>query len=140
VEIIANEPVTTFSTQVLQKWHKRLKKRGKQIVTLSPEERHRVRISAKKLRYACEFFSSLYSHKQVRRYLAALTGLQDVLGILNDAATTEQLLQQLKPTDRKSSLRAAKNLVLGWVRGASQARNETLGYTWKQFVKQEVFW
>src|SRR4030095_16546068 len=112
-------------------------KRGKQLVALSPEERHRVRISAKKLRYACEFFSSLYLHKHVRHYLAALTGLQDVLGILNDAVTTEQLLQKLKPTDRKPSLRAAKNLVLGWVRGASQARNETLGHTWKQFVKQK---
>jgi len=86
------------------------------------------------------FFFSLYSHKRVRRYLAALAELQEVLGMLNDAATTERLLQELEPTDRDPNLHAAKNLVLGWARGTSQARSDTLRCTWKQVGKQKVFW
>ena len=140
VETAADEPVTAFSAQVLQKWHKRLKKRAKRLATLSSDERHRVRITAKKLRYASEFFSSLYVHKRVRRYLSALAELQEVLGMLNDAATTERLLQELEPTDGPLDLHAAKNLALGWARGSSQARNDTLVYAWKQVGKHKVFW
>ena len=60
--------------------------------------------------------------------------------MLNDAATTERLLQELEPTDGPLDLRAAKNLALGWTRGSSQARNDTLVYAWKQVGKQKVFW
>jgi CHAD domain-containing protein len=140
VEIAADEPVTTFSAQILQKRHKHLKKRGKRLVTLSADEQHRVRITAKKLRYASEFFSSLYSHKRVRRYLTVIAELQEMLGILNDTATTARLLQELEPTDGESNLHAAKNLVLGWACGTRQARSDTLRCTWKQVVKQKVFW
>jgi inorganic triphosphatase YgiF len=140
VETAADKPVTAFATRVLQKLHTRLKKSGKQLAILSPDERHRTRITAKKLRYASEFFSSLYPHKRVRRYLAALADLQEVLGILNDATTTERLLQQLEFSQENSNLHAAKNLVLGWTRGTSQARTATLNHTWKHVGKQKVFW
>jgi CHAD domain-containing protein len=45
---------------------------------------HRVRIACKKLRYALEFFASLYPRKQVARLLATLKNLQDHLGEHND--------------------------------------------------------
>lgn len=140
VEIAADEPVATFSAKILRKRHKHLKKRGKRLTEISPEERHQVRIAAKKLRYASEFFSSLYAQKRVRRYLAALAELQEELGALNDAATTERLLQELEETDKAPPLHAAKNLVLGWVRGTSQARSGILRYTWKRVGKQKIFW
>lgn len=140
VEVAADEPVATFSAKTLQKRHTHLKKRGKRLTTISPEERHQVRIAAKKLRYASEFFSSLYAQKRVRRYLAALAELQEVLGLLNDAVTTERLLEELAETERDSNLHAATNLVRGWVRGTSQARIATLGYTWKRVGKQRIFW
>jgi CHAD domain-containing protein len=80
---------------MLDRRHKLLRKRGRNLTQLSMAERHAVRIAAKKLRYAAEFFSELYAHNQAQVYLNALAGLQDGLGALNDVATTRRLLASL---------------------------------------------
>ena len=54
-----------------------------------------MRIALKKLRYAAEFFRSLYGDKDVTRYLKRLSALQDDLGHLNDVATAETLMDKL---------------------------------------------
>ena len=137
---IAEQPISVFAEQVLQKYHKQFKKQGRHLATLAPEERHQVRIAAKRLRYAAEFFSSLYSHKRTRRYIAALASLQEILGVLNDAATAISLLKDLEGTADDTTQQQTKNLVLGWVGGMSQARTQELADAWKHFVEQKVFW
>jgi CHAD domain-containing protein len=58
--------------------------------------RHQLRKDTKKLRYAAEFFASLFEGKrQKRRYgrfLETLEALQDKLGLLNDAVSAPELL------------------------------------------------
>jgi inorganic triphosphatase YgiF len=134
------ETISVFAARVLQKRHRRLKKRGKHVAVMAPEERHQVRIAAKKLRYAADFFSSLYSRKRVRRYLNALDGLQEVLGALNDAATARLLLTDLTGATEDAAQQQAKSLVLGWVGGKSQAQLNDLARTWSRFVDQKIFW
>jgi CHAD domain-containing protein len=55
---------------------------------MSARERHKFRISVKKIRYAAEFFESLFPGKREQTQLARLSGhlkkLQDALGSLND--------------------------------------------------------
>ena len=57
---------------------------------LDSEERHQVRIEIKKLRYATEFFESLFkgggAKKRKRAALSTLEALQETLGELNDIA------------------------------------------------------
>ena len=48
--------------------------------------RHRVRVAAKKLRYAAEFFAPLFRHAGAKAYVDALSKLQGTLGHLNDMA------------------------------------------------------
>lgn len=55
--------------------HEKLIKRGKRLAHGIPVERHRVRIAAKKARYATEFFHSLYLTKLVDRYIRRLSAL-----------------------------------------------------------------
>ena len=62
---------------------------------LSADERHRLRIALKKLRYATEFFEALYPKKHTKPYLAALKDLQDGLGHLNDVAVAQRLIDSL---------------------------------------------
>ena len=62
---------------------------------MTPEQRHRVRIRAKRLRYAAEFFASLFQRKAANRYRRGLAALQDALGALNDTATAKRLLEGL---------------------------------------------
>lgn len=88
-------PLGKFAAQTLALCHCKLKKSGKRLRDGAPQARHRVRIAAKKVRYATEFFESLYPAKRVRPFVDALTTLQDALGWLNDAAVAEGLLRHL---------------------------------------------
>lgn len=58
----------------------------------SDQDLHRVRIHGKKLRYALEFFRSLYAEEDVERLIAPLKRLQNLLGLNNDLAVQEETL------------------------------------------------
>jgi len=76
--------------------HRRIAKHGKRLDDLSDEQRHRLRIRIKKLRYALKAFRSLFpKRKRARRYPRLLASLQDALGSLNDQAVTSGLLDRL---------------------------------------------
>lgn len=81
---------------LVRKAHKRLRRR---IGALDPDDaaaRHRVRIAAKKARYAAEFFRDLLPRKEVKAYIQCLSRLQDRLGRLNDLAVAQELLPVLE--------------------------------------------
>jgi triphosphatase len=86
-----------FATRLARKRHRRLIADAQGLAQRTPEERHAVRIDAKRLRYAVDGFASLFKQKRVERYLAELADLQDVLGTSNDAATAARLLAGLDP-------------------------------------------
>ncbi len=67
---------------------RRVYRRGAKVKRRSPAERfHRLRISLKKLRYAMEDFSDLYG-KSLKGFVKSCKGLQDALGLFNDADVT----------------------------------------------------
>jgi triphosphatase len=87
-------PVERLAVEILDKRLKKLRKSGHGLAHLSPEERHKARIAAKKLRYACGFFGALYDERAAKRrdaFVALMTDLQDELGALNDIATARKL-------------------------------------------------
>ncbi len=124
-----------LATQTLTRQHKRVRRKGRCHATLNTAERHALRIAAKKLRYAAEFFAGLYPHKRTRPYLAALAALQDVLGTLNDAAVRQRLLSEL-PVPRGQ----AAGIVSGWTACSSRVCLPELHQAWRNFTRQKVFW
>lgn len=84
------QPVEKFAGKQLGRRRDKIIEAGADIVGLSPEERHEVRIELKKLRYSAEFFAALYHRPEERKLLkaevAAMSKLQDLLGELNDIA------------------------------------------------------
>jgi inorganic triphosphatase YgiF len=93
------EPAIDHARAILDHRRNRLKRRSRELADLDADPRHQVRIEAKKLRYASEFFSSLFQSPQQRRrhkrFTQALEELQDALGILNDRYTGTALLAEL---------------------------------------------
>jgi triphosphatase len=87
-----------YAREVLRQLRKKLKKSGN-ISACDDEQRHEVRKTAKKLRFASEFFASLFDSKNARRrhkrFLGALERLQDKLGTLNDFAMMPLVLKQI---------------------------------------------
>ncbi len=100
---VRQQPARDFATAALDRYRRKVKKDGRNLVQVNDEARHEVRKDAKKLRYAAEFFASLFPSKpekrRLKRFIAALEELQDELGALNDLATARQVLAKLGVAD-----------------------------------------
>lgn len=98
-ELPGTKAVEPFAEEVLDRLWKKVRRHGRRLEELGDEERHELRIAGKKLRYACEFFASLYERKGIRSrrdaFLGDLEALQDRLGDLNDIATEAQIARDL---------------------------------------------
>ena len=95
-----DRPTLRFADAALEASRERLLKRGRKLRRAGgktgAKTRHRVRIAAKRARYAAEFFQSLYPKRRLRPYIARLARLQDELGWLNDTAVADSLLKKLQ--------------------------------------------
>ncbi len=85
-----------FSQRRIRKLHRRLCKHGGRANELDAKGLHKLRIRTKKLRYAIDFFGSLFPGKAAGAYRTALTEIQDILGALNDIAVARPLLTAAK--------------------------------------------
>jgi CHAD domain-containing protein len=74
----------------LKRVFKAFRKRARRLRPKDPSDAfHRVRIRAKRLRYATEFFAPLYG-KPAQKFIKRLTRVQDVLGELQDSAVAAE--------------------------------------------------
>ena len=91
--------VAKFAKKKLARLRKWIKRKGADLRHRSVSQRHRLRIRAKRLRYATEFFAGTFpdetSAKRRTGALAALKDLQDALGGLNDLATCPLMIDGL---------------------------------------------
>jgi triphosphatase len=133
-------PIGEFAAFVLDRRHRRLRKRGAEVPKATPEARHQVRIAAKKLRYAAEFFGSLYAHKRVQRYIGALEELQDILGVVNDAAVIGRLLEEVAGAGKKPAAPRVDGLVRGWAAAAAEHGLARYRRAWGEFEDAKPFW
>ncbi|HEY4164219.1 MAG TPA: CHAD domain-containing protein [Dongiaceae bacterium] len=139
-------PLMDFAGVLLQSRHKRLIRLGERHEKLPEPELHRLRILAKKMRYAAEAFHSLYRAKHAKRYISALAAIQDRLGSLNDAFVSRQLLNALvhrlvlehgmAPADAN----LLQGLVLGWQAARIDRDVSEFRDVWRDFATQRRFW
>lgn len=78
--------------QVLDRFHDKVIKAGRRFRSLDAGQRHDLRLRAKRLRYAAEFFGGAFhgAGKRRQRYGRAVKDLQNLLGALNDLAMIER--------------------------------------------------
>lgn len=126
-------PMAAFAARVLRRQAKRARRLGRSLSRDNMEGLHALRIEIKKLRYAVEFFAMLWPRKTVRRRLAGAAELQEILGSLNDAAVTAQLLERLTGGDAEISF--AAGIIRGWTAGRAEAGLDHFGVAWKRFAR-----
>lgn len=132
---VLHAPLEAFSARSLKKQHRRVSEFGARCAQLAPDERHRLRIKVKKLRYSAQFFSSLYPKKAVQRYVAGLARLQDVLGALIDAQSAAAVIGQIDAAETQ-----AIALAQGWAAGANAMRLREIESAFAEFNKVKIFW
>lgn len=127
-----------FAGQALRKSHRRVRRQARDWQSLSPEARHALRKKAKALRYACEFFSTLYDKKPVKRYLADLQALQQILGDANDGVVARGLLHAF--IDAEPALNELGLFIDGWLGHRSHRANGELQQAIERWQRSELFW
>jgi triphosphatase len=135
-----SEPIEAFATRLIARRHAKLRKRGAALRAATPEARHAARIAAKRLRYAAEFFASLYSPKRAKRYIAALEDIQDTLGLLNDLAIAERLLADAASGTKQALDPRSMGIVTGWCAAVAHHALARVGPDWKRFKSAKEFW
>jgi inorganic triphosphatase YgiF len=133
------------SEQLKRRWRK-VRKKGKVLAQLNSNSRHKLRIQAKKLRYAAEFFGSLFltklAIKRRKQFLPALEHLQDGLGDLNDIAVHEKRIATLgirHPRANPSRIFAA-GLLTGREDARAEAAMKTAMEAYANLAKRKPFW
>lgn len=86
--------LTPFASRVLEVHRSKILEYGDEINHLNSQILHQLRIECKKLRYATEFFSSLYGD-QMKDFSGHLKNLQNLLGTLHDTAVMRGLQRDL---------------------------------------------
>jgi len=81
----------------LDKRAKQVSQRAVDALAGDATERHRLRVACKRLRYALEFFAPLFPGELLRNYHLSTSGLQEILGQLNDLAIAVLLTEEALP-------------------------------------------
>ncbi|SMF83264.1 Inorganic triphosphatase YgiF, contains CYTH and CHAD domains [Tistlia consotensis] len=140
----AGRPITELADALLSRRDKALRRTARKRKGRSEAELHEVRIAAKKLRYAVEFFRGLYGSKAVKRHLVRLVALQDTLGTLNDAVVGHRLIDELEAAGAQDRKRAfepyAAGLVIGWQAARIEADLGHFAAAWDDYRKARPFW
>lgn len=132
-------PLKAFAADRLEKRRKKMLERGEHLARLSPEDRHHLRIDGKKLRYDAEALAGLFDRpKRARKLVAALKGVQDVLGALNDAQAGAGRLEALAEADE--TVREAALAAAGRLRAREDASDKVARKAWKAFETARPFW
>jgi CHAD domain-containing protein len=153
VSALREGPIIPLATEQLNRRRKAILKKGKRLSELHPRRRHKLRIQAKKLRYAAEFFAGVFPARKSKRrlevFVERLSRLQDALGDLNDIAVHEELSAQLiqggdAGGNKRHERQAGKAFAAGRLSGHEEAR---IGPVLKEakrayavFAKAKPFW
>ena len=105
-----------------------------------PADRHRARIAAKKLRYACEFFQSLPASKPARKFANRLGRLQDALGQLNDLANADAMADEEARSAGHPASRALMGFLARTMKNMEADSLKKLSKVRLSLVKNEDFW
>lgn len=123
--------LTDFAVFNLDKRSKQVAKRARHLNDSG--QLHLLRIACKKLRYSAEMFGSLFDKAKVKAYTRTLSELQDIMGLLNDFAVAQRLLEGMAEPEIVA-------LVQGWLEHERAAQMALLDGAWKRFSKRKKFW
>ncbi len=132
-------PAIAFARKTLNKRLRKTLATYGDVNDLSVQERHELRIDAKKVRYGLEFFSALLPTKRADHLSVALKQLQDCLGHLNDIDVAERTMVALThhaadATERRK-ITAGGRAIRKWHQEAAKAAEPKAARVWHKIRK-----
>jgi inorganic triphosphatase YgiF len=133
------EPISILAVRVLDRRLEVVRRRSEDFADQYPEQRHRLRIALKKLRYASEALAKLYDPDEVRPFVRRLKQLQDDLGEISDVRVAHHIVTELSGPDTDAIVEAGKRLV-AWNEEGLEDREASLRKHLDDLLKMEPFW
>ncbi|MCP5419263.1 MAG: CHAD domain-containing protein [Gammaproteobacteria bacterium] len=130
------QPAVKFAVALLKRQHRKVTQWGVQFATLSAVERHQLRIRIKELRYAAEFFASLFPGTLALDYAKTAGKLQDCLGALNDLSVSEHLLDDLQVRPKSP----VRTVIESWYACKADYQEQAFGPLWEIFLNWKRPW
>ena len=138
-----SEPARKFCAKQLKKQNKIVRENCKKLEKMSEEERHKLRLAVKKLRYTIDFCANIYPDKQVLKFQKTLSPIQSRMGYLNDVLVAEMLVEKLlgvKPDPATPAWHYSAGIVIGWHRREAKLTAKKLFKDVNRLLRTRVFW
>ena len=133
------QPIGVLAARVLDRRMEVARNRSEDFAAQLPEQRHRLRIALKKLRYASETLGRLYEAEQVRLFVRRLKQLQDDLGEIADVRVAHHIVAELARDDTTQVADAAERLV-AWHEEGLEDREASLSHRLHELLHLDPFW
>jgi inorganic triphosphatase YgiF len=135
-------PIGEVAPGLIERTWRRTRKRSRHFDQLTQEERHRLRIALKKLRYTIEFLADLFEHSEVKALKKRLRPLQEDLGHLNDVHAAHTLTEEVSRhvNEGGNEISRAGGIVLGWHDRGLIDREPKLRKGVKRLRRAKPFW
>jgi len=125
-------PIRRFVTQELNRRTKTILRKLGRVEKLSPLQRHKLRIAIKKLRYAIDYFRSLFhAKKRYHKFAVTLENLQASLGKLNDIRVHGELAKAYAMPKRSRRGAVSEAFAMGELAGEESLLSRGLIQTTK---------
>lgn len=136
------EPARVFAGRAIEDLFDKCAKLGKKLPKLEWSDCHRLRRRLKRLRYAAEFFLSLYPADDTSRTIKHLARLQNTFGALNDATTARRIVDMLinKNPNGLETLAWAGGIVVGWHQHTARIMRKAGAKRWDELRRVKPFW
>ena len=128
------------AVEILDRRHRKAKRLAKDAYRVEEAELHALRLRLKKLRYATEFFASLFPERRVRTYLKAISRPQQSLGHLNDARSLKSLLEPMAARVGADAGAKALGAVTGFHAGRTKSLLAEARAEVRDFARARRFW
>ena len=140
--VVFLDRIVDVAPDLIERHHRKARKRSKKFEELTATQRHRLRIALKHLHYIVEFFGSLFDKDRVRTFVKCLKSLQDDLGYANDVRVAHDLVDQISEATNHdvSAINRAGGIVLGWHERVLADRNPKIRKHVRRFRRLDPFW
>ena len=138
---LLSSAIGEVAPRLLDRRWRELRKRSKGFRRSTADQRHKLRIAAKKLRYAIEFLGSLFDQAELEAFVKRLKHLQDDLGYANDVHVAHDLLPELTyQAASRNAVESAGALVLEWHENGLARDERKLRKRLRRLNHVEPFW
>jgi CHAD domain-containing protein len=142
------KPVAEFAAAILAERRKKILKKARAPARLDARARHKLRIAAKKLRYACEFFAGVFAgakrNASRKHFCKLLKRLQGSLGELNDIEVHKRFALTIARSGSRGAAQPRKALAMGFITGREQQQVASclaaVEKTAARLAKTPAFW